>query len=458
MARASSLRSANIVGETSQAGSLRHFQPVPVIIHLAWERIGYSNAVQFPASIRSHLMRSTRLFSLLAAMTLMLVSAKLICAESPTLKNLLIAVNQTGPGGDGHDAAMTAMNNWLADGSPEDQKLIATLDAMSDANDRGKNWLRLAAGSLREELDDEALSSTLKTFIDNRGNDPAARYWAYRQWSALPSTTDAMNDAVLDAGRDDPSIPLRYLAVQKAIDDADAIFKKENESPAAIESLAATLPLARHPDQLREISSRLTDRGVKVDLSKELAMVTRWWTIGPFSNTDSKHFDTVYPPEQTYAASPMESVDTDAAVAAGEKTVTWKVVATDEAMGLVDFTEPYEKVKDAIIYAYAKIEISEEDLKGPDGTASVFEARLGSINANKIWVNGKLVGSNEIYHSGSSIDQYAPVCPLRAGVNTVLLKICQNNQTDSWAQEFEFRFRFTDATGRGIPHTIVVPQ
>lgn len=403
-------------------------------------------------------MRCPRLFSLLAATTMLFVSATLVSAEAPTLKNLVVAVNQTGPGGEGHDAAMAAMNDWLADGSPEDQKLIATLSVMSDASDRGKNWLRMAAGSLRQRIDDGALASTLKTFIDNRDHDPAARYWAYRQWSGLPSTTDAMNDAVLDAGRDDPSIPLRYLAVQKAIDDADAIFKKENESPDALESLAATLPLARHPDQLREISTRLTDRGVTVDLSSELAMIDRWWTIGPFSNTDSKHFDTVYPPEQMDVDGSLDSIDAEASVKAGDKTFTWKIVSTDESMGLVDLNEPYENAKDAIVYAFAKLEITEEDLKGPGGAATVFEARLGSINANKVWVNGKLVGSNEIYHSGSSIDQYTPTCSLRVGENTVLVKICQNNQTQSWAQDFQFQLRFTDATGRGIPHTIVTPQ
>jgi hypothetical protein len=144
-------------------------------------------------------------------------------------------------------------------------------------------------------------------------------------------------------------------------------------------------------------------------------------------------------------------------VKVGDKTISWKVVASDEAMGLVDFTEPYEKAKDAIIYAFAILSLDENDLLGPDGVAAGFQARLGCINANKVWVNGVQVASNEVYHSGSSIDQYVARCGLHAGINTVMLKICQNNQTQSWAQEFEFHFRLTDSTGRGIAFQMVSP-
>ena len=39
----------------------------------------------------------------------------------------------------------------------------------------------------------------------------------------------------------------------------------------------------------------------------------------------------------------------------------------------------------------------------------------GAICASKVWVNGKLVLSNEVYHSGTRIDQYIGDCNLAAG-------------------------------------------
>jgi hypothetical protein len=76
--------------------------------------------------------------------------------------------------------------------------------------------------------------------------------------------------------------------------------------------------------------------------------------------------------------------------------------------------------------------------------------RLGCINANKVWVNGKEVMATEVYHSGSMLDQYIAKCELKKGTNRVLLKICQNEQTESWAQDWQFQFRLTDLTGKGL--------
>ena len=58
--------------------------------------------------------------------------------------------------------------------------------------------------------------------------------------------------------------------------------------------------------------------------------------------------------------------------------------------------------------------------------------------------------ANEVYHSGNMLDQYVAPCELRQGTNQILLKICQNEQEESWAQEWEFQFRLTDPSGKGL--------
>ena len=41
-------------------------------------------------------------------------------------------------------------------------------------------------------------------------------------------------------------------------------------------------------------------------------------------------------------------------------------------------------------------------------------------------------------------------CFVAEGENEILLKVCQNEQTQSWTKQWEFNFRITDRTGSAI--------
>ena len=82
--------------------------------------------------------------------------------------------------------------------------------------------------------------------------------------------------------------------------------------------------------------------------------------------------------------------------------------------------------------------------------ARVVELRLGTPNAWKLWLNGKLLFGRDEYHRGMAIDQYRVRGELKPGANTILLKICQNEQTEDWAQRYEFQLRVADLSGIGI--------
>ena len=62
------------------------------------------------------------------------------------------------------------------------------------------------------------------------------------------------------------------------------------------------------------------------------------------------------------------------------------------------------------------------------------ESRLPKLPqiGNKIWLNGGLLIVNHVYHAGTYIDQYVIRGRLKAGKNVILLKIAQNEETDSW--------------------------
>ena len=82
--------------------------------------------------------------------------------------------------------------------------------------------------------------------------------------------------------------------------------------------------------------------------------------------------------------------------------------------------------------------------------AQDVELRLESKNAHKIWVNGELVMENEVYHSGGGFDQYISKDSLKSGTNQILMKICQNEQTESWAQDWAFKLRVCDSLGTAV--------
>ncbi len=51
------------------------------------------------------------------------------------------------------------------------------------------------------------------------------------------------------------------------------------------------------------------------------------------------------------------------------------------------------------------------------------------------------------------LDQYAAKGTLKKGRNEILLKVCQNEQTEEYAQVWMFQARLSDATGVAVPFT-----
>jgi hypothetical protein len=108
---------------------------------------------------------------------------------------------------------------------------------------------------------------------------------------------------------------------------------------------------------------------------------------------------------------------------------------------MIDLAKLYDKAKGAAIYALGNFVSSH---------GQTLQVRVGSINAVKVWVNGQPLISREVYHAGGQIDQYSAPVKLNAGNNLVLIKVCQNEQTESWAQQYYFQCRFCDSTGLAV--------
>jgi hypothetical protein len=243
--------------------------------------------------------------------------------------------------------------------------------------------------------------------------------------------------SMIDNYLNDPSLALREMAVEQAI--LSAASMKEDDQDGAIAKYREALETARHPKQLERIVDALDKLGQPVTTVDAFSLITQWNAVAPFDNVGGVGFDRVYPPEQQFVGN--QEVDLKAQYDGKDGTVRWQSVEGSSDDGIVDLAAAYNKEKGAVAYLYTEFE------SAVDQPAQV---RLGCINANKIWVNGKEVTANEVYHSGSMIDQYVASCQLNRGTNRILLKICQNEQEQSWAQRWEFQFRITDPTGKGL--------
>ncbi|MEZ6089446.1 MAG: hypothetical protein R3C05_15730 [Pirellulaceae bacterium] len=357
----------------------------------------------------------------------MLAASLTMLSPAVSQENDLAAFQKIGPEGAGHSEAIAAAGR-LSKLAPE--RLFDVLAAMEDATPLGKNWLRVIAADIADNGD--VPTDSLVAYIEDRSGSRDARYVAY----LLLKDSDADRaEKLLDGMMDDPSLQLRYEAVAKAIKRAKAA-----EGEAAISLYNQTLQVARHPNHLKKIADALREAKQEVDLAKHMGFITQWKLVGPFDNTDMKGFDVVYPPEAEYLASADHTISQPSYDGkAGQ--VAWQSESTKHELGMVNLNPVYNNEKSAIHYGYVELESAKEQ---------PAQARLGCIVANKIWVNGELIMSNEVYHARTGVDQYIADFTLQKGKNTLLIKTCQNDQTQSWAQDWEFQLRITDPDGAAI--------
>jgi hypothetical protein len=326
--------------------------------------------------------------------------------------------------------AAEAVRALQADASTE---LLDVLAAMKGKSAVAKNWYLSVAQSVADRSPQQSLEE-LEQFLPRLSEDPAARYWAF---SFVTRAKPEQREELLEAMLADPCLELRYEAVQlrlARLAEDKSTLSKEQQLATCRELLAA----ARLPEQVQEIARQLEELGDKVNLLEHFGFIDEWQVIGPFANLNQSKFDEVYPPEADYL---KPGAKPTASYRGKNANVSWQAAKTERDDGAVDLNPIFANEKGAIVYAAASFESAGEQ---------ECEVRIGSPNAVKVWLNGELVISREVYHAGSQVDQYVAPVKLRAGANTLLVKVCQNEQTDSWAQEWEFQLRFTDSTGLAI--------
>lgn len=365
-------------------------------------------------------------------------------ASSATVEDALPAILAVDHEGSGNAAAARSWRT-LADADPA--ALPRILAAMDGANPLAANWLRAAVDAIVARAGDGLPTEALIGFLGESSHDPRARRLAF---DLVRRVDPPRAEALLESMLDDPSVELRRDAVARLSERAKTL----REEGAAREALAAAtraFDSARDPLQVKEIASLVRDLGGTADLRRHFGFLTSWRVVGPFDNAGNAGFSTAYPPE--------ESIEVSASYDGKEGKVSWKPVESDHEEGIVDINaayppppppadapQPEGEAKDGLkgVLAYAVTDFVSE--KG--GPA---ELRLGCSNAWKIWLNGRPVFERDEYHRGMEIDQYRMPVELRPGKNTILVKLCQDEQRKPWTREWEFQLRVCDAVGTPLP-------
>ena len=361
-------------------------------------------------------------------MTRLCLIFSLVIFTSPIHGNedLLESFIQLGPEGKGNDELV---NHWHLVKKMSSSDIPKLLETMNKANALGDNWIRAAIFEILNDSGKESLpNEEIIRFIKDKENEGSSRSTAY---DFLKQMTPQIAVSLIPTFIDDPETTLRREGVQMLLDQANKLENKEQ----AIDAYQYALGKAREVDQIESACQSLESLGEKIDLPKRMGFLTTWKVIGPFDNTSRNGFGTTYSPEKN--KSPLNSVHLGK-----NGPVKWQPFSTSDRLGLMDLNQPFGHIKEVLCYAYTEFDSSSEQN---------VQFRIGSKNAWKLWVNNSLVFARDEYHRGATrVDQFILDGRLLKGKNQILVKVCQNEQTESWTKQWEFCFRVTDESGTVI--------
>lgn len=368
----------------------------------------------------------------------LLASATPLWAAAPA--ELVGQLNSLGREGADNARAAAAWRELAAAGP---KALIDIARNLDNRKPHSANWLRSCADAIagKARLAGEPLpAAELEAVALDRTQKAAGRRLAYEMLClADPKAPERLLPNMLD----DTAAELRRDAIAARLP-ADS----EPADPAARKELVAKLrPLfdaARDTDQVQDIAKRLTKLGEKPDTASHFGFKAKFQLLSSFDNTGGKGWAAKFGPEGQPGAPDLS------ATYPGKdgKPAAWQPAATADPNGQVDLTKIVGKVKNAVAYAYLAVE--------SDGGRPI-QLRIGSPNAPKIYLNGRELYSREEYHFGMDQDQHVAEGDLQAGVNHVLIKLCQNDQKEVWAQAWAFQCRVTDHLGGAVPVKNVTP-
>ncbi len=354
--------------------------------------------------------------------------------------DLLKQVRLVGPQGAGSPQARAAWDRLVTRGPAV---LPALLDAMDTTDSVAANWLRTAFDRIVEAAQHQDAkgidTEALLRFAKDPKRQERARRLALEVVESLQPGTRAK---LLRGWIEDPEFGFDAIEQAVADLDGDAGLPADKRLATLRELFAATRDLS----QSRAVAAKLRELKATVSVADHFGFLRDWYVIGPFDARGMKGFQNTYPPETT--------IDLAATYDGKGKTVGWKHYLSPETptgthVALVNLREPIGDAEDAVAYAYTAFTVAE---------AREVEFRGAADDNLTVWVNGVRAFGFEEYRNGVRLDRHRFRVRLRAGVNTVLVKVCQAPADPAHPEpNWEFLLRIGDATGKGLLFPSALP-
>lgn len=362
------------------------------------------------------------------ALFVCLVFALGLQAEAKSLQSSIDEIRSVDREGKGNVAATAA---WQTIAQSDASLLPQVLAGMNGANPLAENWLRAAISAIadRAQKTKSLPIPGIQAFLLDSKNGPDARVVAFDLIQlAAPEVAEKLTPSLLE----DPSSELRRHPVAKLLEKGDELLAA-NDKAAALATYQKAMASARDEDQIKPLSKKLKDLGQPVNLPTHFGFLMNWHLIAPFTNVERKGFETVFPPEK--------EINLTATYPGKNGEAKWVPFTSKDDYGMIDFNKPFTLLKEVTGYAYTEFNSAED---------TEAQIRLGCKNGWKVWLNNEFIFGRDEYHRGMKLDQYKLPIHLKKGKNTLLVKCCQNEQTESWTVEWQFQLRICNATGTAI--------
>lgn len=369
------------------------------------------------------MMRWNR-FAPLLVLALVAVPARAADEDTTRALKALRGVTKEGKG---NEDAGPAWKVLVSKGGPA---LFPTLEAFDESNATATNWLRAAVDAIAEG---EAAAKRplpadkLEAFVKDTKHAPTARRVAYE---LLIAQDAGAKDRLLPGFLNDKSPDLRRDAVARELDLLEKLAR-----PTIKADLQKLFTYTRDKDQVDLLAKKLEANGGKASVSEHFGFVTALSLTGPFDAPDGKGYLTPHPPETAKDATGTfkgkENAD-----------LKWGAFDTADKYGSFDLNKLLGKHKNAVAYAMAVV-VTDAD--------TPCEIRVTSITSVKLFLNGKELAGRDEYHHGAAFDALVGKGTLKKGENVIVVKVCQNDQKEQWAQNWFFQVRVCDGTGGPLP-------
>lgn len=353
--------------------------------------------------------------------------------QDAAIKQLLAV----GPDAAGADKAEKAVEVLVAAGP---KALPAILAAIPGDDVVKSNWLRVAFTRIVDDAIREKKpvpTDELIAFLNDKTKPGRSRRLALE---AVEKVTPGGTAKMIDVGLDDPEFSADAIAVRMS----KAASVEKADPAAAAKLYREAFDAARDFNQCLVLAERLKALDVVVDPIARLGVVRDWMVLGPFDDPDEKGYASAFPPEENF--------DLTASYDGKGGKIAWKRFTSDAPDGRIDLLKAIGPHDAAVAYAYTVVTCPKEE---------EVELRASGDDNLAVWVNGTKVIDHPTYRSHLRIDWHRAKVNLKAGENTILVKVCQcpapKEKAPGPPAKWEFHLRMVDSTGRGVSLPSAIP-